>query len=458
MSILASDASKGNLGGPFAMRTDDAPEQSESHLAGAGHPVGYDFDPLPSTIRRDILLRLAPIDHLVLAILISFAVWRRDSCWTTIRTIAARLRAIRPGRSGKPTVCERTVQRSLERLKAAGLIDHRRVPKPDPDQPDNRTGWRFYFLWPIEERPPVATLPREVTKPPGEVTKELPGAATPSREVTKESGDSIVTQGRGEVREQEQRTLNVAALAPGEGEDAPESAPARIATVEPPTAAEEPPPAAPASSPPTITRETAWTPAELAAKLVRRMRDSGRYPRVEPGPDGPDVIRFHFNPGITGIPPEMLAELVKLRPHVLACLKGGRSESATSGTPATTEPAARPATKVPPADQADVRSRLGRLDSPETTRADVAETARKLTATLGPHLDEGRTLATFVKWCGEVRDGRTPQAILQDAFEVACNFKGARSRGAVFTDQAVELFGKFRAEMKADRGRSPSPG
>ena len=108
-----------------------------------GQPLGYAFDPIPSAIRGD--RRLKPVDHLVLAILISFAVWRRDSCWAAVASIAARLPALQPGRSGATGALGRTVQRSINRLKAAGYIRHERVARPDPDDPRNRTGWRFFF-------------------------------------------------------------------------------------------------------------------------------------------------------------------------------------------------------------------------------------------------------------------------------------------------------------------------
>ena len=58
-----------NPPGPFDVRhqvPDDGPDQR-------GQAVGYAFDPIPS-IRFD--RRLKPIDHLILVILISFAIWR----------------------------------------------------------------------------------------------------------------------------------------------------------------------------------------------------------------------------------------------------------------------------------------------------------------------------------------------------------------------------------------------
>ena len=143
-----------------------------THTAPAPAPRGqripYSFDPIPSAVRGD--RRLKPIDHVILAILVTFAIWRRDSCWASVATIAARIPALQPGRSGQATASERTVQRSLGRLISAGYIRRERVANPDPDDPRNRTGWRFYFLF-------------------------APGQATP------ESPDARVTQGIGDSGE-----------------------------------------------------------------------------------------------------------------------------------------------------------------------------------------------------------------------------------------------------------------
>ena len=123
--------------------------------------------------------------------------------------------------------------------------------------------------------------------------------------------------------------------------------------------------------------------------------------------------------------------------------------SPIQGTP----PASKPAPRVPAEVQADVRRRLARLHLPETTNPDVLATARALADALGPHQDKGKTEATFLKWCGQARSGVTPQSVLTGAFDDACRFKKAESRGAFFVSRAKELW----AEAKG-RGRSPSPG
>jgi hypothetical protein len=413
-------------------------DQTGRQPIAPGEPVGYSFDPLPSTIRRDLLLKIKPIDHLVLAILISFAVWRRDSCWTTVKIVAARIRAIRPGRSHKPTACERTVQRSIERLKAAGLIDHRRVAKPDPDQPDNTTGWRFYFLWPMDERPgprrEVTKGPGEVTKGPGEVTKGSPDVPTPASsregEVTKESGDSIVTQFRGDVREPES-TLNVAALA-GEGDGEPAAIVGPMATGE-------------------TSRAVVWTHRELAEKLVRSIRASGVDLRVELDPERGEVIQpVRLSASARELPSGVIDRLKRLRPHVLAYLKG---QSSPPGPEVADDQAGGrgPAPRVPRAARAGVLARLGRLPG-NPDASDVEATAAELARVLGPHRDEARTAETFLGIARDVRRGALAADCAIRAFEEACG-RGKEARGAAFVT-AVKRWKRSRASGPG--GRPPA--
>lgn len=103
------------------------------------HRLNYRFDAIPRDPRLDEGLRsgrLKPIDLTVLRELLNFRKRTRDSCWCTKETIA--------GRIGR---CPKTVQRSFHRLQAAGLILQIPVETPDPDEPQNRTGWRIVFLW-----------------------------------------------------------------------------------------------------------------------------------------------------------------------------------------------------------------------------------------------------------------------------------------------------------------------
>ena len=264
MSTVHRSLAGGNSG-PFALRTHVAPHQPAPMPGPASGRLGYSFDAVPRRIRRNP--RLKALDAQVVAILIGFAVWRRDSCWASVASISSRLPAIRPGRSGSRSACDRTVQRSIERLKAEGELRHERVPKPDPDDPRNRTGWRFYFNF-IPIQSPNLSPPGEVTKVEGGVTKGSSEAGQRGGEVTKESGDSIVTQIRGEVLEQDTTTFNVAALA--SGGNLPMHAPNHSATsgpVEQPTQAD--PTLAPAAHPPAA-------PAWLNPLAPDPPRDVGR--------------------------------------------------------------------------------------------------------------------------------------------------------------------------------------
>ena len=130
-----------------------------------------------------------------------------------------------------------------------------------------------------------------------------------------------------------------------------------------PVEAELPPAPAPPTPdpalPPAGTPKPAWTPAELAARLVKRFRDRGLNPKVESGPDGSDVIRF-FKFTVDAEPPrpDELAELAKLRPYVIDHLKGNATTS-TGSTPSATPPVppakGKPAPPVPKPVQVNVR-------------------------------------------------------------------------------------------------------
>jgi hypothetical protein len=110
----------------------------------AGNPrtLNYAFDPVPKAAADLVATKaLKGIDTQVLTILLRYRSRLRDSCWTTIPRLAAGV-----GRT------DRTVQSALRRLTLAGLIRHVAVGIPDPDEPRNRTGWRFYFAF-MDESP-----------------------------------------------------------------------------------------------------------------------------------------------------------------------------------------------------------------------------------------------------------------------------------------------------------------
>ncbi len=385
-------------------------------------PLGYTFDAVPRRIRHNP--RLKPVDAQVVAILIGFAVWRRDSCWASVASIASRLPAMRAGRTGSRSACDRTVQRSIDRLKAEGELRHGRVPKPDPDDPRNRTGWRFYFNWAAPAEPPG-----EVTKGPAEVTK-------PGGEVTKESGDSLVTQLRLEVLEQDSTTFNVAALAPG-GEEAvriPVPLPTPDRLPGPDTSASDPSPSTPL-----------WSDAELAEKLIRMVRAGGCDLKVEMDPERGEVIR-----PTRALAPEVIARLKRLRPHVLAYLKRRPGDSALPAiVRAEDAPAARPAARVREA--GPVRALIGTLRGhPDGEAAELA-TGRAIAAAIGD--GKPKSVETFAWYAGEVRRGDMPLDWLMTAFERACGRK-ARNRGKVL----VATIQQLKDERTGGRGRPPAEG
>jgi hypothetical protein len=392
-----------------------------------GQRVGYAFDPIPSAIRSDP--RLKPIDHQVLAILLSFAIWRRDSCWTSMKIIAARIRAIRPGRSGKFIACERTVQRSIERLKAAGYIRHERVSKPDLDDPSNFTGWRFYFNFvPVPD--PAVEPPREVTKEPREVTKDtdpgefipVPGAIvsidparfTPipgPREVTPKSGDSLVTQIRGEVREREKSTLerSTELARAGEGDGGTTTAKGH--------------PAATGGHPPA----PVWTPWELAEKFFKRMRDRGLILKAALDGDNQEVIQANPLGGSPPIQPDEIAELKGLRPQLLDFLN--RRPDPSRSAPGSGVEQGRTVRGVPNTVKTPVRSLIGKLaGNPDP--AIEATFCRAIAEALGDHNPE--SLGLFLGLAGDVRRGELAEACLQEAFKAACG-RGVKNRGSMFT-------------------------
>jgi predicted transcriptional regulator len=126
-----------------------------------GRKLDYRFDPVPK-IATDLVAAgtLQPIDLQVLALLLRYRSRLRTSCWTTIPHLAREIER-----------SERTVQRSLKRLQAAGLIHHVEVPTPDPDEPRNKTGWRFQFAWMevAAEVTPVSPGECQPCHPPGDI-------------------------------------------------------------------------------------------------------------------------------------------------------------------------------------------------------------------------------------------------------------------------------------------------
>ncbi len=112
----------------------------------------YAFD-APPKILHD-LIRQKVLKGRDQAVLIELLRWRnqfRHSCWATKDIIARNLQC-----------SARTVQRSLDRLQAAGLIRQAMVSPPghpDPDDPRNHTGWRIFFPWLNPNPSPLGSAP-----------------------------------------------------------------------------------------------------------------------------------------------------------------------------------------------------------------------------------------------------------------------------------------------------------
>jgi len=162
--------------------------------------VGYPFIAYPVHVMEPLVRegKLISRDESVVIVLISFANQFRDSCWCLPETV-----------SGKLGCRLRTVQSSLARLSKHGVISHRKVAprgEPDPLQPDNRTGWRWVFLWnqtlryPTEEpdrRPPMERKQPRFKESPGQMHLF---ASDQMQSVASERMQSVASKTRREVK------------------------------------------------------------------------------------------------------------------------------------------------------------------------------------------------------------------------------------------------------------------
>jgi Helix-turn-helix domain len=124
---------------PQVVSTGQARGRADARTSGksarARKAISYQFDPHPKlatdmTIRKQLSLRA---NH-VLTVMMRRCGNVPDSCWTTVPRLAKD-----SGRS-KPTV-----HRALRELYDCGVVRHERVARPDPMEPENMTGWRFFF-------------------------------------------------------------------------------------------------------------------------------------------------------------------------------------------------------------------------------------------------------------------------------------------------------------------------
>lgn len=124
--------------------------------------IEYPFTAKPRWVRDLVRTKtISPIDSVALEVLIDYQGPIPGTCWIAMPTLAKEL-----GRH------ERKAQESARRLESAGLIERRPVAIPDPDEPANCTGFRWYLRLdsPAVER--VAAM--GMAKTPG-VPKTAPG-------------------------------------------------------------------------------------------------------------------------------------------------------------------------------------------------------------------------------------------------------------------------------------------
>jgi hypothetical protein len=192
-----------------------------------------------------------------------------------------------------------------------------------------------------------------------------------------------------------------------------------------------------------------WTDRELAEKLFGRLRDRGIILKAGHDPERGEVVRWEpQGPWVEAIRDDEAEQLRRLKPHVLAFLKGD-PESKPDPTPPAHEgsPAPTVAPKVPRAVKARVTALIAALDSGSPASDDVAA-GRAIAQALGD--DKPLSIETFAGYARKARAGEMPRAVLIDAFEAACR-KGKRNRGAFL----VGLIQDWRSDHS---GGSRGPG
>jgi hypothetical protein len=114
--------------------------------------IGYQFVAMPPIAFELCGQGKLPWSALgVLASLVRFQDRVPGSCWTTIGELAKIMTAAN-GHSLETN--ERTARRLLSQIFGVGLVGRRVVPVPDPQEPANRTGYRYDFLWASDSMSP----------------------------------------------------------------------------------------------------------------------------------------------------------------------------------------------------------------------------------------------------------------------------------------------------------------
>jgi hypothetical protein len=299
------------------------------------------------------------------------------------------------------------------------------------------------LLWrvpgPAEGLPILTRCDTGVPSSPDQAPPERADVASPETRASHGDGAQVSHPSLNvrSLKERSERTLDVAdgdgiALARGEGEEAPGPA------AEPQSGGEVSPAAGQAE--------------EFARRLERRglrlelLTDPVRGEVIFPRP-----LCASTEP----IRPDEVAELLSLKPQLLAFLKGETPPPVPEPAPRGPEPQSPPGKvaggKRRPAPQvrAEVRDRviaqIGSLQGnsdPESPRA----AQRAISAAFNDH--KPRSIGLYLDIASEVREGRKPPDVLIAAFEKACR-PTVENRGAIFTTALKALVGRYWKERRA---------
>jgi hypothetical protein len=187
---------------------------------------------------------------------------------------------------------------------------------------------------------------------------------------------------------------------------------------------------------------------EQAREFVLRLRRRGMYLDLGTGPDGAEGIRPRHGESVKPLQPDEIDELKRLRPHILAYLKGpvGPTPGPAGGQG---DARGKPAPAVPGPVQAEVRKLIVQLPGNPDPEIE-ARVCRAISEALSDR--KPKSLAMFLGQAGHVRRGGLAVGCLLDAFEAGCSL-GARHRGKMYTTGMKASKAKSRSVKPA--GGSP---
>jgi hypothetical protein len=464
MTILQHATTKGNLGA-INVRTRAAGPQHTPTEGSIGPPrisTQDNHDALyKSTLRTELQLRSLTLSDILEDPGYSdrakrLAAYLDGRCkadgkwaaWPSVPTIASDL-----GWDGTEHGGRRRVQRGFEELIAGGVLGRMRLGElaewfeaegeskglawPKELRRKGRLSAMVCILgWKMSGNCPTSTVGCDSEVAPGDPAKQpkapkLPGCDTkvaPNATELSHPTATLVSHPSLNVRSLNSETelrpnvANGSALAEGDEGSPPVGDPMPAGEIRPLAIVEE-------TGAVKVSPTVVWTPRELAERFFRRLRDRGLILKVDHDPEKGEVIRTsRTSEHVEVIRPEEVAELLRLRPHILAFLKG-EAVPVASAAAGRNDGVAKPAGRVPDAAKAQVRALVGRLAG-NSDPAIEATTCRAIADALGDHKPESMNL--FLGLAGGVRRGRLGEACLQDAFEAACGRK-VENRGKMFT-------------------------